>query len=53
MTIYTAGSSKQVPNGRKYQAVDGGMSDNARPSLYQAVYTVDVANKPNENYDIW
>ena len=24
------------------------MSDNARPSLYQAVYTVDVANKPNE-----
>ena len=48
VTIYTAGSSKQVPNGRKYQAVDGGMSDNARPSLYQAVYTVDVANKPNE-----
>ena len=48
VTIYAAGSSKQVPNGRKYQAVDGGMSDNARPSLYQAVYTVDVANKPNE-----
>ena len=48
VTIYTAGSSKQVPNGRKYQAVDGGMSDNARPSLYQAVYTVDIANKPNE-----
>lgn len=48
VTIYTAGSSKQVPNGRRYQAVDGGMSDNARPSLYQAIYTVDVANKPNE-----
>ena len=48
VTIYTAGSSKQVPNGRRYQAVDGGMSDNARPSLYQAVYTVDVANKPDE-----
>lgn len=48
VTLYTAGSSKQVPNGRLYQAVDGGMSDNARPSLYQAVYTVDVANKPNE-----
>lgn len=48
VTIYTAGSSKQVPNGRRYQAVDGGMSDNARPSLYQAVYTVEVANKPNE-----
>ncbi len=48
VTLYTAGSSKQVPNGRRYQAVDGGMSDNARPSLYQAIYTVDVANKPNE-----
>ena len=47
VTIYTAGSSKQVPNGRKYQAVDGGMSDNIRPSLYEAVYTVEVANNPN------
>lgn len=49
VTIYTAGSSKQVPNGKRYQAVDGGMSDNARPSLYQAQYTVEVANKPNES----
>lgn len=48
VTIYTAGSSKQVPNGRRYQAVDGGMADNIRPSLYQAAYTVAVANKPNE-----
>lgn len=47
VTLYTAGSSKQVPNGRKYQAVDGGMSDNARPSLYQAEYTVEIANNPN------
>lgn len=51
VTLYTAGSSKQVPKGRKYQAVDGGMADNARPSLYQAKYTVDIANKPNENKD--
>ncbi len=49
ITLYTAGSSKQVPNGRKYQAVDGGMADNARPSLYQAKYTVEIANKPNGN----
>ncbi len=47
VTLYTAGSSKQVPNGRKYQAVDGGMSDNPRPSLYQAKYTVEIANNPN------
>ena len=46
ITLYTAGSSKQVPKGRKYQAVDGGMSDNIRPSLYQAEYTVEIANNP-------
>lgn len=48
VTIYTIGSSKQVPNGRKYVAVDGGMADNARPSMYQAVYSATVANKANE-----
>ena len=48
VTLYTVGSSKQVPNGRKYVAVDGGMADNPRPSLYQAVYTADVANRPND-----
>ncbi len=47
VTLYTVGSSKQVPNGKKYIAVDGGMADNPRPSLYQAVYTTQVANKPN------
>ena len=41
VTLYTVGSSKQVPNGRKYVAVDGGMADNPRPSMYQAVYTAD------------
>ncbi len=51
VTIYTAGSSKQVPKGRKYVSVDGGMSDNVRPSLYQAEYTVEIANKPNEKAD--
>lgn len=48
VTLYTVGSSKQVPNGRKYVAVDGGMADNPRPSLYQAIYTAQVANKPEE-----
>lgn len=51
VTLYTAGSSKQVPHGKKYQAVDGGMSDNVRPSMYQAEYTVEIANKPNQNAD--
>ena len=48
VTLYTVGSSKQVPNGKKYVAVDGGMADNPRPSLYQAVYTAEVANRPDD-----
>ncbi len=47
VTLYTVGSSKQVPNGRKYVAVDGGMADNPRPSMYKAKYTAEVANKVN------
>lgn len=48
VTLYTIGSSKQVPNGKKYFAVDGGMADNVRPSMYKAEYTALVANKPDE-----
>lgn len=52
VTLYTVGSSKQVPNGRKYVAVDGGMADNPRPSMYQAKYSAQVANKPySENLE--
>ena len=47
VTLYTLGSSKQVPKGKKYYAVDGGMADNARPSMYQAEYFAQVANKPD------
>ncbi len=46
VTLYTIGSQKQVPNGRKYVAVDGGMADNPRPSMYQAEYTAEIVNKP-------
>lgn len=48
VTFYTIGSMKQVPNMTKYVTVDGGMSDNPRPSMYQAEYCADVANKMNE-----
>ena len=51
VTLYTAGSSKEVNiNGviKKYIAVDGGMADNPRPSMYQAKYFADVVNKSNE-----
>ncbi|MDE3077379.1 MAG: diaminopimelate decarboxylase, partial [Chloroflexota bacterium] len=48
MTLYTAGSIKEIPNVRKYVAVDGGMADNIRPALYQARYTAIVANKASQ-----
>jgi len=46
ITLYKVGSSKEVPGVRKYLAVDGGMSDNIRPALYQAKYEAVLANKP-------
>ncbi|MGJ7911966.1 diaminopimelate decarboxylase [Neobacillus sp. LXY-1] len=46
ITLYHTGSSKDVPGVRKYLAVDGGMSDNIRPSLYQAKYEAVYANRP-------
>ncbi len=47
VTLYTVGSSKQVPKGKAYFAVDGGMADNPRPSMYQAEYYAEIANKPD------
>jgi diaminopimelate decarboxylase len=45
-TLYKVGSRKEVPNVRNYLAVDGGMSDNIRPALYQAKYEAVLANRP-------
>lgn len=47
-TIYQIGSSKEVPDTRVYWAVDGGMSDNIRPALYQAKYEAVLANRPED-----
>jgi diaminopimelate decarboxylase len=47
-TIYTVGSVKDIPGIRKYVAVDGGMSDNIRPALYQAKYEAMLANRAAE-----
>ena len=47
VTLYTLGSSKQVPKGKTYFAVDGGMADNPRPAMYEAQYFAQVANKPD------
>lgn len=44
-SLYTVGSMKEIPNVRKYVAVDGGMADNIRPALYDAKYDAIIANK--------
>jgi diaminopimelate decarboxylase len=55
-TLYTVGASKTVPitaspGQRTYVAVDGGLSDNPRPQLYDAVYEIIVANRAAEPHD--
>lgn len=45
ITAYTVGSQKIVPETRTYIAVDGGMSDNARPITYESVYRSLLANQ--------
>ncbi|GIP41717.1 diaminopimelate decarboxylase [Paenibacillus sp. J45TS6] len=47
-TLYTVGTSKDIPGVRKYVAVDGGMSDNPRPALYESQYEAMLANRANE-----
>ncbi|OBA57519.1 diaminopimelate decarboxylase [Mycobacterium sp. 1100029.7] len=45
VTLYRVCSIKTQPGGRTFVAVDGGMSDNPRVSLYGANYTVALANR--------
>lgn len=51
MTLYTVSSIKQIPGYKNYVAVDGGMTDNPRYTLYQADYTIMLANKAGEKAD--
>lgn len=48
VTLYTIGSEKNIPGIRDYISVDGGMSDNLRPALYEAEYEAVVANKMDQ-----
>ena len=45
VTLYTVESVKRLPGGARLVAVDGGMSDNPRPMLYDAVYEASVADR--------
>ncbi|MDO5034936.1 MAG: diaminopimelate decarboxylase [Actinomycetaceae bacterium] len=51
VTLYTVGTVKEVPlegGSRLYVSVDGGMSDNIRPALYDAKYTALLANRTSK-----
>ena len=47
VTLYRVGAVKRLPE-RTWVAVDGGMSDNPRPQLYEAVYTAIAADRADE-----
>ncbi|MBK5231811.1 MAG: diaminopimelate decarboxylase [Thermoleophilia bacterium] len=48
VTIYTVGTIKEIPGVRTYLSVDGGMSDNLRPMLYDAKYEAIIANRAGD-----
>lgn len=48
ITLYTIGHIKDIPGVRKYVSVDGGMTDNIRPALYQSQYDGVIANKADK-----
>lgn len=50
VTLYRVGSVKRLP-GRTWVAIDGGMSDNPRPQLYDARYTAVSARRADESPD--
>jgi diaminopimelate decarboxylase len=55
-TVYTLGPQKRVniveaPGYRVYAVVDGGMSDNPRPQLYDSVYSCVIANRADQPRD--
>jgi diaminopimelate decarboxylase len=48
VTLYTVGSVKRASAATTYVTVDGGMSDNPRPAMYNARYTAVLANRAAE-----
>jgi diaminopimelate decarboxylase len=50
-TLYRIGVRKRLPDGSTALIVDGGMSDNPRPALYDAVYRVAIADRRDAEPD--
>jgi diaminopimelate decarboxylase len=53
VTLYTVGVVKEIPDLRTYVSVDGGLSDNPRPALYDAEYEAVIANRAGEEPNHW
>ncbi|MGH9016643.1 MAG: diaminopimelate decarboxylase [Acidimicrobiales bacterium] len=47
LTLYRVGTIKELPGLRTYVAVDGGMSDNPRPVLYDSGYETFLPRDPS------
>jgi diaminopimelate decarboxylase len=45
IALYTVGARREIEGVRTYVSVDGGMADNIRPTLYDAIYTAELANR--------
>ena len=51
MTLYSVSSIKKIPGFKNYAAINGGMTDNPRYTLYQSAYTVLAADRMNDKAD--
>lgn len=51
LTVYSIGTVKQIPEGRTYASVNGGMSDNVRPALYGSGHEALLANRVDAHDD--
>lgn len=49
ITLYEVNYLKKTFGGKKYLFVDGGMTDNIRPALYDAKYTIVNASRVNDD----
>jgi diaminopimelate decarboxylase len=45
VALYSVGSRRDIDGVCSYVSVDGGMADNIRPTLYDAEYTAELANR--------
>ncbi|HEV2593124.1 MAG TPA: diaminopimelate decarboxylase [Gaiellaceae bacterium] len=48
VTLYSVGGVKRASAATTYVTIDGGMSDNPRPAMYNARYTALLANRATE-----